>query len=43
MNRLLKWYVVCITFFPRWLRRLIIWGIVLQIAVLDWIKLIREW
>ncbi|AFQ17770.1 hypothetical protein P9Y62_04935 [Bacillus thuringiensis] len=42
MNKLLGWYVKFLTFFPRWLRRLIIWGIILQIAILGWIKLIRE-
>ncbi|MDF9543184.1 MULTISPECIES: hypothetical protein [Bacillus] len=42
MNKLLGWYVKFLTFFPRWLRGLIIWGIILQIAILGWIKLIRE-
>ncbi|MED1899809.1 hypothetical protein P4V05_06330 [Bacillus thuringiensis] len=42
MNKQLEWYVKFLTFFPRWLRRLIIWGIILQIAILGWIKLIRE-
>ncbi|WP_255805871.1 hypothetical protein [Bacillus cereus group sp. BfR-BA-01382] len=42
MNKLLGWYVKFLTFFLRWLRRLIIWGIILQIAILGWIKLIRE-
>ncbi|MFZ7931754.1 hypothetical protein ACO1D2_21465 [Bacillus thuringiensis] len=43
MNKLLEWYVKFLTFFPRWLRILIIWGIILQISMLGWIKLIREW
>lgn len=43
MKKLLEWYIKLLTFFPRWLRRLIIWGVILQIAVLGWIKLIREW
>ncbi|MGE8052739.1 hypothetical protein ACQKOD_02025 [Bacillus mycoides] len=43
MNKLLEWYVKLLTFFPRWLRRLIIWGVILQISMLGWIKLIREW
>ncbi|HFJ9283175.1 TPA: hypothetical protein ACGW44_000876 [Bacillus toyonensis] len=43
MNTLLEWYVKFLTFFPRWLRRLIIGGIILQISMLGWIKLIREW
>ncbi|WP_257152163.1 hypothetical protein [Bacillus toyonensis] len=43
MNTLLEWYVKFLTFFPRWLRRLIIWGIILQILMLGWIKSIREW
>ncbi|WP_259300198.1 hypothetical protein [Bacillus clarus] len=43
MEKLLKWYIAVLTFFPRWLRRLIVLGIILQIAVLGWIKLIREW
>lgn len=43
MNKLLEWYVKFLNFFPRWLRRLIIWGIILQISMLGWIKLIREW
>ncbi|WP_265413080.1 hypothetical protein [Bacillus thuringiensis] len=43
MNGLLEWYVKFLTFFPRWLRRLIIWGIILQISILGWMKLIREW
>ncbi|ACM15564.1 conserved hypothetical protein [Bacillus cereus Q1] len=34
-------YSIC-NFFPRWLRLLIIWGIILQISILGWIKLIRE-
>ncbi|EJS75668.1 hypothetical protein ICY_00039 [Bacillus cereus BAG2X1-3] len=43
MNTLLEWYVKFLTFFPRWLRRFIIWGIILQISMLGWIKLICEW
>ncbi|MCU4858609.1 hypothetical protein OCA05_10455 [Bacillus cereus] len=43
MNKLLEWYVKFLTFYPRWLRKLIIWGIILQISMLGWIKLIREW
>ncbi|AJI31571.1 hypothetical protein [Bacillus cereus] len=43
MNKLLECYVRFVTFFPRWLRLLIIWGIILQISILGWIKLIREW
>ncbi|SCM98835.1 Uncharacterized protein BWINRASL_05152 [Bacillus mycoides] len=33
--------MVC-NIFPWWLRRLIVLGVILQIAVLSWIKLIRE-
>ncbi|MGE7882667.1 hypothetical protein [Bacillus sp. NPDC094077] len=43
MGKLLEWYVKFLTFFPRWLRRLIIWGSILQISILGWIKLIRKW
>ncbi|MFJ8528782.1 hypothetical protein [Bacillus sp. NPDC094106] len=43
MKKLLEWYIKLLTFFPRWLRRLIIWSVILQIAVLGWINLIREW
>ncbi|HHK5613437.1 TPA: hypothetical protein ACQUNC_002257 [Bacillus paranthracis] len=43
MNKLLEWYIRFVTFFPRGLRLLIIWGIILQISILGWIKLIREW
>ncbi|MDM5157445.1 hypothetical protein QUF88_27585 [Bacillus sp. DX1.1] len=43
MGKLLEWYIWFVTFFPRWLRLLIIWLIILQIAVLGWMKLIREW
>lgn len=44
MNKLLEWYIRFLTFFPRWLRRLVIWwGIILQISILGWMKLIREW
>lgn len=43
MNKLLEWYVKLLTSFPRWLRRLIILGVILQISMLGWIKLIREW
>ncbi|MEN1937168.1 hypothetical protein AAIE21_16700 [Paenibacillus sp. 102] len=43
MGKLLEWYTWFLTFFPRWLRRLVVWGIILQIAILGWIKLIREW
>ncbi|WP_265182890.1 hypothetical protein [Bacillus gaemokensis] len=43
MEALLKWYIRFLTFFPKWLRRLFVWGIILQIVVLGWIKLIREW
>ncbi|MGG1607114.1 hypothetical protein [Bacillus wiedmannii] len=42
MNKLLEWYIRFLTFFPRWLRRLVIWGIILQISILSWMKLIRE-
>lgn len=28
MNKLLEWYVKLLTFFPRWLRRLIILGVI---------------
>ncbi|MDM5236910.1 MULTISPECIES: hypothetical protein [Bacillus cereus group] len=42
MNKSLEWYIRFLTFFPRWLRQLIIWGIILQISILGWIKLIRE-
>ncbi|MGG3727990.1 hypothetical protein ABET23_13995 [Bacillus wiedmannii] len=43
MNKLLEWYIRFLTFSPRWLRRLVIWGIILQISILGWMKLIREW
>ncbi|WP_255256225.1 hypothetical protein [Bacillus wiedmannii] len=43
MNKLLELYIRFLTFFPRWLRRLVIWGIILQISILGWMKLIREW
>ncbi|WP_255446712.1 hypothetical protein [Bacillus sp. SH5-2] len=44
MNKLMEWYIRFITFFPRSLRLLVIcWGIILQISILDWVKLIREW
>ncbi|HDR3883731.1 TPA: DUF3935 domain-containing protein [Bacillus cereus] len=33
MNKLLEWYVKFLTFFPRWLRRLIIWGIIISFFV----------
>ncbi|ADK07864.1 hypothetical protein [Bacillus anthracis] len=42
MNTLLEWYIRFVTFFSRWLRLLIIWGVILQISILGWIKLIRE-
>ncbi|MED2790532.1 hypothetical protein P4256_02190 [Bacillus wiedmannii] len=42
MNKLLEWHIRFLTFFPRWLRRLVIWGIILQISILGWMKLIRE-
>ncbi|EOP15110.1 hypothetical protein KQ3_04641 [Bacillus cereus B5-2] len=42
MKKLLEWYIQFVTFFPRWLRLLIIWGIILQISILGWMKLIRE-
>ncbi|HFK1452465.1 MULTISPECIES: hypothetical protein [Bacillus cereus group] len=42
MNTLLEWYIRFVTFFPRWLRLLIIWAVILQISILGWIKLIRE-
>ncbi|WP_283776716.1 hypothetical protein [Bacillus cereus] len=42
MNTLLEWYIRFVTFFPRWLRLLIIWVVILQISILGWIKLIRE-
>ncbi|HGH7179118.1 hypothetical protein WBS55_14375 [Bacillus luti] len=43
MNKLMEWYIRFVTFFPRSLRLFVIWGIILQISILDWIKLIREW
>lgn len=43
MNKLLEWYIRFVTFFLRWLRLLVIWGIILQISILGWMKLIREW
>jgi hypothetical protein len=43
MNKLLKLYIRFLTFFPKWLRQLIIWGIILQISILGGIKLIRKW
>ncbi|WP_433773084.1 hypothetical protein [Bacillus wiedmannii] len=43
MNQLLEWYIRFVTFLPKWFRLLVIRGIILQISILGWIKLIREW